>query len=78
MEGASECVVDELLTLRERKTSRHQVISTQTERTVRETLELVEVSLGAGMRETGIYRPKVTEPDAQHEEDVAAGGHHGD
>ena len=66
-----------VLTLRERKTSRHQSIRVQTERTVRETLELVNVSLGAGMRETGIYRPKVTEQEEPEAEDVPAGGHHG-
>jgi NADH-quinone oxidoreductase subunit J len=67
-----------VLTLRERKTSRHQNISLQTSRTVRETLELVNVSLGAGMRETGIYRPKVAEQEEPEAEDVPAGGHHGD
>jgi NADH-quinone oxidoreductase subunit J len=67
-----------VLTLRERKTSRHQSIRVQTERTVRETLELVNVSIGAGMRETGIYRPKVSEDTSDPEaEDVTAGGHHG-
>jgi len=67
-----------VLTLRERKTSRHQSIRTQTERTVRETLELVHVAVGAGVRESGIYRPKVTEPaETQAEEAPAAGGHHG-
>jgi NADH-quinone oxidoreductase subunit J len=65
-----------VLTLRERKTSRHQVISVQTHRTVRETLELVQVSIGAGMRETGIYRPKATE-DAADPLEEPAGGHHG-
>jgi NADH-quinone oxidoreductase subunit J len=67
-----------VLTLRERKTSRHQNIAVQTSRTVRETLELVNVSLGAGVRETGIYRPKVTEQEEPEAEDVPAGGHHGD
>jgi len=72
-----------VLTLRDRKTSRHQSIRLQTERTVQETLELVQVSLGAGVRETGIYRPKVTdrrqEPgDAPEPEEAPAGGHHGD
>ncbi len=65
-----------VLTLRERKTSRHQIIRTQTERTVQETLELVQVSVGAGVRETGIYRPKVTE-ESPEPEDVPAGGQHG-
>ncbi|HTB48045.1 MAG TPA: NADH-quinone oxidoreductase subunit J, partial [Acetobacteraceae bacterium] len=52
-----------VLTLRERKTSRHQNIRVQTERTVRETLEMVTVSVGAGVRELGIYRPKVAEQE---------------
>jgi NADH-quinone oxidoreductase subunit J len=60
-----------VLTLRDRKTSRHQSIRTQTERTVAETLEMVTVSLGAGMKETGIYRPNVAEPEPVEE------AHHG-
>ncbi len=66
-----------VLTLRERKTSRHQSIRAQTDRTVRDTLELVQVSIGAGVRETGIYRPKVTEEEPEAEA-APAGGHHGD
>ncbi len=65
-----------VLTLRERKTSHHQSIRMQTGRTVQETLELVQVSIGAGVRELGIYRPKVTEA-APEPEDAPAGGHHG-
>jgi NADH-quinone oxidoreductase subunit J len=65
-----------VLTLRERKTSRHQIIRVQTGRTVRETLELVDVALGAGVRETGIYRPKVSE-DTSDPLDEPVGGHHG-
>jgi NADH-quinone oxidoreductase subunit J len=67
-----------VLTLRDRRTSRHQIIHVQTERTVRETLELVQVSVGAGVRELGIYRPKVAEPAEQDSEDAPAGAHHGD
>ena len=62
-----------VLTLRDRRTSRHQIIRTQVSREVRETLELVQVSVGAGMKTTGIYRPKVTEEEPEPE---AAGGHH--
>ncbi len=65
-----------VLTLRERKTSRHQSIRVQTERTVRETLELVHVSIGAGVREVGIYRPKVTE-DTSDPLEAPAEAHHG-
>ena len=64
-----------VLTLRDRKSSRHQSIRLQTERTVAETLEMVSVSVGAGVKEIGIFRPKVTEPPEA--EDAAAGGHHG-
>ena len=53
-----------VLTLRDRKTSRHQNIATQTGRTVAETLELVNVSLGAGTTESGGFlRPKQPEPE---------------
>jgi NADH-quinone oxidoreductase subunit J len=62
-----------VLTLRDRKTSRHQVIAVQTARTVAETLEMVEVSVGAGVKELGIYRPKVAEPVPEPEH--ADGGH---
>jgi NADH-quinone oxidoreductase subunit J len=51
-----------VLTLRDRKTSRHQNIRIQTSRTAAETLELVEVRIGAGVKELGIYRPKPPEP----------------
>ncbi len=51
-----------VLTLRDRKTSRHQVIAVQTARTPRETLELVRVGLGVGVRLPDIRRPKATEP----------------
>ena len=67
-----------VLTLRDRKSSRHQSIRIQTGRTVRETLELVNVSLGAGVSNADIFRPRVAEqeePEAEHE---PAGGHHGD
>jgi NADH-quinone oxidoreductase subunit J len=64
-----------VLTLRERKTSRHQIIRVQTGRTVRETLELVDVALGAGVRETGIYRPKVSEDTSDPLDEPVGGGH---
>jgi NADH-quinone oxidoreductase subunit J len=51
-----------VLTLRDRKTSRHQDIRVQTERKVAETLELLSVQVGAGVREIGIRRPIVEEP----------------
>jgi NADH-quinone oxidoreductase subunit J len=52
-----------VLTLRDRKTSRHQSIRVQTERAVAETLEMVSVNLGAGVKEVGIFRPKAAEPE---------------
>ena len=64
-----------VLTLRERKTSRHQSIRVQTERTVAETLEMVSMSIGVGTKEVGIFRPHVAEVDES--EEVPAGGDHG-
>jgi hypothetical protein len=63
-----------VLTLRDRKTSRHQIIRVQTERTVAETLEMVTVSLGAGVKDIGIFEPKVAE---QEEPEAAEETHHG-
>jgi NADH-quinone oxidoreductase subunit J len=63
-----------VLTLRDRKTSRHQIIRVQTERTVAETLEMVTVSIGAGVKDIGIFVPKVTE---QEEPEAAEETHHG-
>jgi NADH-quinone oxidoreductase subunit J len=64
-----------VLTLRDRRTSRHQVISVQTQRTVQETLEVVTLSLGAGTTESGGFlRPKQTEPEPYDSEPVH--GHH--
>jgi NADH-quinone oxidoreductase subunit J len=57
-----------VLTLRDRKTSRHQIISVQTQRTVAETLETVTLSLGAGTTESGGFlRPKQPEPEPEPE-----------
>src|ERR1700735_2807449 len=63
-----------VLTLRERKTSRHQIIRVQTERTVAEALEMVTVLIGAGVEDIGIFEPKVTE---QEEPEAAEETHHG-
>ena len=52
-----------VLTLRDRKTSRHQNIERQTERTVVETLEMMSVSLGAGT--TAVGRLPAAEGDAE-------------
>jgi NADH-quinone oxidoreductase subunit J len=64
-----------VLTLRDRKTSRHQNIDRQTQRTVAETLQMMSVSVGAGTTASGGYlRPKVTEVEPV-EEHADAGGH---
>jgi NADH-quinone oxidoreductase subunit J len=66
-----------VLTLRRSKPSMHQSIRRQTERTVAETLELVDVAIGAGVKASGIYRPKAPEPEpeTEHAGGHAAGGH---
>jgi NADH-quinone oxidoreductase subunit J len=57
-----------VLTLRDRKTSRHQNIGRQTARTVAETLEVVSISLGAGTTASGGFlRPKQPEPEPEPE-----------
>jgi NADH-quinone oxidoreductase subunit J len=64
-----------VLTLRDRKTSRHQNIRRQTERTVAETLEMMSVSLGAGTTQSGghlLPKPPEVEPVEEHAD---AGGH---
>jgi NADH-quinone oxidoreductase subunit J len=64
-----------VLTLRDRKTSRHQNIEKQNARTVVETLEMMSLTLGAGTTESGGYlRPKPPEV-APVEEHADAGGH---
>ena len=64
-----------VLTLRDRKTSRHQNIRQQTERKVADTLEMVTMSLGAGTEETGFYRPKVEETIEAHVHEEHGHGH---
>jgi NADH-quinone oxidoreductase subunit J len=63
-----------VLTLRDRKTSRHQSIRLQTGRNAAETLELVTMSLGVGTKEVGIFTPKAAEPEPA---EAPAGGQHG-
>jgi len=61
-----------VLTLRDRKSSRHQNIQTQTSRTVSETLEIVSLSLGAGTTASGGFlRPRVAEPEPELVDDHA-------
>ena len=64
-----------VLTLRDRQTSRHQSIRVQTERTVADTLEMVSVGIGVGVKETGILRPKP--PEVEEKAHEPAGHHHG-
>jgi NADH-quinone oxidoreductase subunit J len=63
-----------VLTLRDRKSSRHQNIQMQTSRTVAETLEVVSLSIGAGTTASGGFlRPRVAEPEPEPVDDH---GHH--
>jgi len=66
-----------VLTLRDRRTSRHQNIRRQTSREVADTLEMVPVSIGAGVRDIGIRRPKVEEPKPEPVHEPAGGHGHG-
>jgi len=50
-----------VLTLRDRRRSRHQSIARQTARTTADTLAMVRVGLGAGVAASDIRRPIVTE-----------------
>jgi NADH-quinone oxidoreductase subunit J len=64
-----------VLTLRDRKTSRHQDIRAQTERTVAQTLQMMSVAIGAGTTASGgNLRPVAAEPDPVGER-AGAGGH---
>ncbi len=67
-----------VLTLRDRQTSRHQVIARQVARHPHETLVMMEVKTGAGVAELGILRPPVDEPEPAgdaHESHGHGGGH---
>jgi NADH-quinone oxidoreductase subunit J len=66
-----------VLTLRDRRTSRHQNIAMQTSRTPAETLVMVEVGIGVGVKDLGIYRPKPPEPAPVPEPAHADAGDHG-
>jgi NADH-quinone oxidoreductase subunit J len=67
-----------VLTLRDRKTSRHQNIRKQTERTVAETLQMMSVPIGAGTTASGGYlRPKEPEAAPAEEHADAGGPGHG-
>ncbi len=64
-----------VLTLRDRKTSRHQNVATQIARTPADTLVLVDVVRGAGVPVDHYLRPKVTEAKPVAPAD-SHGGHH--
>ena len=69
-----------VLTLRDRRTSRHQSIRAQTERTAADTLVMVPTALGAGVKAGDIRRPIVVEPKpahADHGHDTHGHGGHG-
>jgi NADH-quinone oxidoreductase subunit J len=65
-----------VLTHRERTGTRRQNITVQQTRSVADTLEVLQVRLGAGVQELGIYRPKPKDAqDEEHETHEPAGGH---
>ncbi len=64
-----------VLTLREKRTSRHQSIAAQVTRTPADTLELMDVGVGAGLKDIGYLRPKP--PELEAAEDAHGGGHNG-
>jgi NADH-quinone oxidoreductase subunit J len=51
-----------VLTLRDKGPSRRQQIAAQVARTAFDTVEMMDVRSGAGIKELGILRPKVTAP----------------
>jgi NADH-quinone oxidoreductase subunit J len=70
-----------VLTHRDRHAVRRQDVARQHARRVSDTLELVDVRLGAGVREIGIYRPKpepaLADPDRQAHEHAHGSGQPG-
>ena len=60
-----------VLTLRDRKSSRHQRIAVQNARGPADTLEMLDIALGGGVGAGDIRRPKAAEPEP------ADSGHHG-
>ena len=64
-----------VLTLRDKRTSRHQSIAAQVARTPADTLEMMDVAIGAGMKDIAYLRPKQPEPEPA--EDAHGGGGHG-
>ncbi len=64
-----------VLTLRDRRTSRHQRIAVQNARMPEDTMELLDVALGVGVGAGDIRRPKVTEPDGIDDDPLEPHGH---
>jgi NADH-quinone oxidoreductase subunit J len=64
-----------VLTLRDRRSSRHQRIAAQVARLPGETVELLDVALGAGVRAGDILRPKLPEPEQGLVAHQGHGGH---
>jgi NADH-quinone oxidoreductase subunit J len=64
-----------VLTLRDRKTSRHQDIERQNARTVGETLTMMSIPLGASTTQSGGYLRPVAPEAKPVEEHADAGGH---
>ena len=71
-----------VLTLRDRNLTRKQNIGVQIARTAADTLVMVDVPSGAGMKEIGYFRPKppeqkqVAETHDAHHDHQHGGGHH--
>jgi NADH-quinone oxidoreductase subunit J len=66
-----------VLTLRDRKALRRQVISAQLARTRAETLTMVDVPARTGIGKIGIFRPLVEEPpDTEERNEEVVGEHH--
>jgi NADH-quinone oxidoreductase subunit J len=60
-----------VLTLKERRSSRHQSVDVQTSRTVAETMTMVSVGLGAGIPAAEYYRPLEAEPGGIDDDPLA-------
>lgn len=65
-----------VLTHRDRHTTRRQDITRQQERRVSDTLEILQICSGAGVQETGIYRPKPEPALAQVDGHAQISGEH--